>query len=117
MNLIEDARTTDRWYIVSAMGRNAGHLALGIGRAAGATLTIIAEEFGSDSIDIEAVCDILEGAMLKQRISGQENGLAVLAEGIIEKIPAETLAQLPGVEISHDQHGHCGSRRFLWKRW
>ena len=106
LNLLEDARTTNRWYVVSAMGRNAGHLALGIGRAAGATLTIIAEEFASDSIDIGAVCDILEGAMLKQRINGQEYGLAVLAEGIAEKIPADTLAQLPGVEIAHDQHGH-----------
>jgi 6-phosphofructokinase 1 len=106
LNLLEDARTTNRWYIVSAMGRNAGHLALGIGRATGATLTIIAEEFASESIDIDAVCDIVEGAMLKQRINGQEYGLAVLAEGIAEKIPAETLAQLPGVEIAHDQHGH-----------
>ena len=106
LNLLEDARTTNRWYVVSAMGRNAGHLALGIGRAAGATLTIIAEEFGTDSIDIDAVCDILEGSMLKQRVNGREYGLAVLAEGITEKIPAETLAQLPGVEISHDQHGH-----------
>ncbi len=106
LNLLEDARTTNRWYVVSAMGRNAGHLALGIGRAAGATLTIIAEEFASDRIDIGAVCDILEGAMLKQRINGQEYGLAVLAEGIAEKIPAETLAQLPGVEVAHDQHGH-----------
>ena len=44
--------------------------------------------------------------MLKQRINGHEYGLAVLAEGIAEKIPAETLAQLPGVEIAHDQHGH-----------
>lgn len=106
LNLLEDARTTNRWYVVSAMGRNAGHLALGIGRAAGATLTIIAEEFPSDSIDIDAVCDIVEGAMLKQRINGQAYGLAVLAEGIAEKIPADTLAQLPGVEIAHDQHGH-----------
>ena len=106
LNLLEDARTTNRWYVVSAMGRNAGHLALGIGRAAGATLTVIAEEFASDSIDIDAVCDIVEGAMLKQRINGQTYGLAVLAEGIAEKIPADTLAQLPGVEIAHDQHGH-----------
>ena len=29
------------------MGRQAGHLALGIGKAAGATLTVIAEEFAS----------------------------------------------------------------------
>ena len=40
-----DAKTTSRWYFVIAMGRKAGHLALGIGKAAGATLTLIPEEF------------------------------------------------------------------------
>ena len=45
-NLMVDAQTTSRWYFVIAMGRKAGHLALGIGKAAGATLTLIPEEFG-----------------------------------------------------------------------
>ena len=31
-NLMTDAKTTRRWYLVVAMGRTAGHLALGIGR-------------------------------------------------------------------------------------
>src|SRR5580765_1932880 len=48
-NLMVDARTTGRWYLIVAMGRQAGHLALGIGKAAGATLTIIPEEFQSTS--------------------------------------------------------------------
>jgi hypothetical protein len=30
-NLMTDAITTQRWYLVVAMGRSAGHLALGIG--------------------------------------------------------------------------------------
>jgi 6-phosphofructokinase 1 len=40
-----DAKTTSRWYFVITMGRKAGHLALGIGNAVGATLTLIPEEF------------------------------------------------------------------------
>ena len=44
-NLMEDSRTTGRWYFVVVMGRTAGHLALGIGKATGATLTLIPEEF------------------------------------------------------------------------
>ena len=44
-NLMVDAKTTSRWYFVIAMGRKAGHLALGIGKAAGATTTLITEEF------------------------------------------------------------------------
>src|SRR6185295_8130179 len=38
-NLMVDAKTTSRWYFVITMGRKAGHLALGIGKAAGATIT------------------------------------------------------------------------------
>src|SRR5215472_6707371 len=49
-NLMVDGRTTGRWYLVVAMGRKAGHLALGIGKAAGATLTIIPEEFGGRDV-------------------------------------------------------------------
>ena len=46
-NLMIDAQTTSRWYFAVTMGRKAGHLALGIGKAAGATLTIIPEEFSN----------------------------------------------------------------------
>ena len=43
-------QATRRWYVVVAMGRKAGHLALGIGKAAGATLSIIAEEFPDETV-------------------------------------------------------------------
>ncbi len=105
-NLIEDFRSTNRWYIVIAMGRAAGHLALGIGKAAGATLTIIPEEFTAETISIADVCDILETAILKRRVMGKTRGLAVIAEGVAEKFDPEELAQVPGVEVSRDQHGH-----------
>src|ERR1700675_2490531 len=35
-NLMEDSRATKRWYFVVVMGRSAGHLVLGIGKATGA---------------------------------------------------------------------------------
>ncbi len=105
-NLIEDFRSTNRWYIVIAMGRAAGHLALGIGKAAGATLTVIPEEFPSERIGITDVCDVLETAILKRRVMGKERGLAVIAEGVAEKFDPEELARTPGVEVSRDQHGH-----------
>jgi 6-phosphofructokinase 1 len=106
LNLMEDSRTTNRWYFVVAMGRSAGHLALGMGKAAGATLTIIAEEFPSDRITIGQVCDVLEGAILKRRVMGRERGLAIIAEGIAEKLDPRELADLPGVVVNYDQHGH-----------
>src|SRR5262245_3822991 len=48
--IMEDARSTSRWYLLVAMGRKAGHLALGIGKAAGATLTLIPEEFAGEKL-------------------------------------------------------------------
>ena len=89
-NLMEDARSTRRWYIVVAMGRKAGHLALGIGKAAGATLALVAEEFPARHVPFATICDIVEGAIFKRRAMGRHFGLAVLAEGLIDKLdPAE----------------------------
>ncbi|MCS7191909.1 MAG: diphosphate--fructose-6-phosphate 1-phosphotransferase [Armatimonadetes bacterium] len=105
-NLMEDSRTTSRWYFIVAMGRKAGHLALGIGKAAGATITIIGEEFPEKRISLSAVCDALEGAILKRKAMGRKDGVAVIAEGIGEKLDPEELARIPGVEFERDPHGH-----------
>jgi ATP-dependent phosphofructokinase / diphosphate-dependent phosphofructokinase len=103
-NLMEDARSTRRWYIIVAMGRKAGHLALGIGKAAGATLTIVAEECSSAQVPFAEICDIVEGAIIKRRAMGRHFGVAVLAEGLIDKLDPAELAGLEDVE--RDEHGH-----------
>ncbi|MCA9076209.1 MAG: 6-phosphofructokinase [Planctomycetaceae bacterium] len=104
--LSEDARTTGRWYFVVAMGRTAGHLALGIGKAAAATVTIIPEEFGSTAtqITVKQVADILEGSILKRRASGKNYGVAILAEGLGAQMSEEDLAAYGKLE--RDAHGH-----------
>ncbi len=84
-NLMEDARTAGRWYFVTTMGRHAGHLALGIGKAAGATLTLIPEEF-SEKVCASQVADVLTGSIIKRLCMGKDHGVAVLAEGISEKV-------------------------------
>jgi 6-phosphofructokinase 1 len=102
--LADDARSSKRWYIVVAMGRQAGHLALGIGKAAGATLTIIAEEFAAPVVPFGAICDLVEGSIIKRRAAGHHHGVAVLAEGLIGKLDPQELAELQDVE--RDDHGH-----------
>ena len=106
LSLMEDSRTTNRWFYIVVMGRRAGHLALGIGKSAGATLTVIPEEFGKERVRLDEVCDVLEGAILKRRVMGRRYGLAVIAEGIGEIVDPKDLASLPGVEVSSDEHGH-----------
>ena len=80
-NLMVDARTTTRWYLVVTMGRKAGHLALGIGKAAGATLTVIPEEFRERPVRLQRLVDVLVGAMIKRLEQGRSDGVAVLAQG------------------------------------
>ncbi|MBD3377705.1 6-phosphofructokinase [candidate division KSB1 bacterium] len=106
-NLMEDARTTDRWYIVVAMGRHAGHLALGIGKSAGATLTVISEEFGNEGpISLSDVCDILETSILKRRAMGNNHGVMVISEGVAERFTEEELIQAAGESVEKDAYGH-----------
>lgn len=112
-NLAEDARTTSRWYLIVCMGRAAGHLALGIGKAAAATLTIIPEEFQSRAVTLDAICDILLAAIIKRRSQNAHFGVAVLAEGLLEAIGEQRLLGALGEgklarygAMERDPHGH-----------
>ncbi len=111
-NLYEDARTTTRWYLVVSMGRAAGHLALGIGKASAATVTIIAEEFAGKTVALDHVCDIIVGSIVKRLSEGKGYGLAVMAEGLIESIGETGLIEALGDELARygnverDPHGH-----------
>src|SRR5579883_43461 len=111
-NLHEDAKTTTRWYIIVSMGRAAGHLALGVGKASAATITLIAEELRGKEVSLELICDILIGSMIKRKAQGKSYGVAILAEGLMELIGEERLRELmeknPGKfgNIELDAFGH-----------
>lgn len=102
--LMIDAKTTRRWYFVVAMGRKAGHLALGIGISSGATITIIPEELGDGHIPMTTLVDIIVGSMLRRLEKGRPYGVAVLAEGLVEKLDPESIPELAHAE--RDPHGH-----------
>ena len=102
-NLMVDAKTTSRWYIVIAMGRTAGHLSLGIAKAAGATLSLIPEEF-SAPLRLKVLVDTLVGAIIKRMSYGRRDGVAVIGEGVVLHLSEDDLAELKGVE--RDAHGH-----------
>lgn len=105
-NLMEDSRSTGRWYFVVVMGRTAGHLALGVGKAAGASLCIIPEEFPGP-VHLETVGDVLEGAILKrQALWDRNDGVALIAEGLLARMPEEELTSIQGVQIQYDNYGH-----------
>ncbi len=102
-NLMEDARTASRWYLAVTMGRKSGALALGICRAAGATLAVIPEEFGKEIL-FEDVVDTICGSIIKRKQLGADHGVAVIAEGIAERMDIE---KLESDHVSRDAYGHA----------
>ena len=104
MNFMEDARTSQHWFVVVTMGRKAGHLALGIGKSSGATLTLIPEEWGDEKIRLQHVVDILATSMIRRLVEGRNYGVALVAEGIVEQMDEDDLKALGDIPL--DEHGH-----------
>jgi 6-phosphofructokinase 1 len=110
-NLMEDARTTARWYLVVTMGRNAGFLAMGMGKAAGATLTIIPEEFQQNEITLANICDIIEGAIYKRLAHNRKDGVAVIAEGVALKLSKKELMRMQEEKLAEIEFDSFGNPR------
>jgi 6-phosphofructokinase 1 len=100
----EDCRTTNRWFLIVMMGRKAGHLALGTGKAAGAPITLIPEEFPPGPIRFADVVRLVEGAIVKRLAQGRPDGVAVVAEGLVERMEPSDLEHLK--DVTRDEHGH-----------
>ncbi len=95
-SLMEDARTTARWYVVVCMGRKSGALALGMCKAAGSTVAVLPEEF-PDGVDLGAVVDTIVGSIVKRRSLGRQHGVAVVAEGIAERLSSDAFETVENV--------------------
>ena len=99
----EDMRSTNRWFFIVMMGRAAGHLALGAGKAAGAPITLIPEEFPDRPIRLEDAVRTLEGAIVKRLAAGRPDGVAVIAEGVASHFdPDDPILK----DAPRDEHGH-----------
>lgn len=104
MNLKRDASTLNHWFLVQSMGRQSGHLALGIGYGAMATVTIIPEQWEGREIHLKEIVDILVTTMLLRKLEGKHYGVAVLAEGLLEHLSQQDLGTLD--HVGRDEHGH-----------
>ena len=101
----EDARTSGNWLLISAMGRSAGHLALGIGEATHCPMTIIPEMFNKTEISIDKIIKLTLSTIIKRQILGIQYGTVVVAEGVFHDLAPEDI-KAAGVTMSYDEHGH-----------
>ena len=101
----EDARTSGNWLLISAMGRSAGHLALGIGEATHSPMTIIPEMFNKTDITVEKIINLTISAIVKRKLLGINYGTVVVAEGVFHDLTPEDI-KATGVSMTYDEHGH-----------
>ncbi|MFZ5938976.1 MAG: 6-phosphofructokinase [Bacteroidota bacterium] len=103
--IYEDARTSGNWFVVSAMGREAGHLAFGIGTACHYPMIIIPEMFNKTKVTFEKITNLVISSMVKRRILGIDYGVAIISEGVFHFMSDEEIIAT-GINFTYDDHGH-----------
>jgi 6-phosphofructokinase 1 len=104
-NIYEDARTSQNWFVMSAMGRSAGHLAFGIATSCHFPMMVIPEMFGNTNITLEKVVRLVISSIVKRKIENIQYGVAMISEGIFHIMPKSELDKI-GIEFTYDAHGH-----------
>ncbi|MBQ5996243.1 MAG: 6-phosphofructokinase [Bacteroidales bacterium] len=101
----EDARTSENWFVVAAMGRSAGHLAFGIGTACHYPMIIIPEMFNKTEITVDKIVNMVVSSIIKRKIMGVNYGVAMISEGVFHALSDEEIKK-SGIHFSYDEHGH-----------
>jgi len=101
----EDARTSENWFVVSAMGRSAGHLAFGIASACHFPMMIIPEMFNKTSITFEKLTNLIISSIVKSKMLGIEYGVAMVSEGVFHFMEEEEIKNCR-INFTYDDHGH-----------
>lgn len=103
--IYEDARTSGNWFVVSAMGREAGHLAFGIGGACHYPMIIIPEMFNKTKITFDKIIKLIISSMIKRKIPGIDYGVAIISEGVFHFMTDEEI-KATEINFTYDEHGH-----------
>lgn len=103
--IYEDARTSGNWFVVSAMGREAGHLAFGIGTACHYPMIIIPEMFNKTKITFDKITKLVISSMVKRRLLGIDYGVAIISEGVFHFMSNQEIIDT-GINFTYDEHGH-----------
>lgn len=103
--IYEDARTSGNWFVISAMGREAGHLAFGIGAACHFPMIVIPEMFNKTKITFDKITKLIISSMIKRQILCINYGAAIVSEGVFHFMSDEEV-EGTGINFTYDDHGH-----------
>lgn len=101
----EDSRTSGTWFVISSMGRSAGHLAFEIGASCHFPIIIIPEMFNKTKISIDKIVNLIISSMVKRKIEGIDYGVGIVSEGVFHILDNEDINNC-GITFTYDAHGH-----------
>lgn len=101
----EDALTSQNWFVMSAMGRSAGHLAFGIATSCHFPMMIIPEMFHKTEITLDKVVRLVISSIIKRKIENINYGVAMISEGVFHNLSKAELDKV-GINFTYDDHGH-----------
>ncbi len=101
----EDARTSGNWFVLSAMGREAGHLAFGMTSACHCPMVIIPEMFNKAEVTLDAIVNLMVSSIVKRKLLGVNYGVIIISEGVFHFMTDEEIEK-SGVAFTYDEHGH-----------
>ncbi|MCG2760108.1 MAG: 6-phosphofructokinase [Candidatus Delongbacteria bacterium] len=105
LTVYEDGRTSGNWFVVCSMGREAGHLAFGIGASAHYPMIIVPEMFKKVEITFDRMVRMMVSAIVKRILLGIDYGAIIISEGVFHFMSDEQILK-SGVNFSYDDHGH-----------
>jgi pyrophosphate--fructose-6-phosphate 1-phosphotransferase len=87
-NIQRDANSAKKyWHFVKLMGRSASHIALECALQTQANICIVSEEVAERKMTIGEIVEYMAGVVVKRSAKGNNFGVALIPEGLIEFIP------------------------------
>ncbi len=87
-NIERDANSAKKyWHFIKVMGRSASHVALECALETQANICLIGEEVAAKKMSLSAIADYIADAVEKRGNNGENFGVAIIPEGIVEFVP------------------------------
>lgn len=87
-NIERDANSAKKyWHFVKVMGRSASHVALECALETQPNICLISEEVASKKQSLSEIADYIADAVEKRSANGNNFGVAIIPEGVVEFVP------------------------------
>ena len=87
-NIERDANSAKKyWHFIKVMGRSASHVALECALETQPNVCLISEEVAAKKMSLSSIADYIADAVEKRSNNGNNFGVAIIPEGVVEFVP------------------------------